>query len=188
MTDDAKKDYEHTTLTLPRDYYDLLQKLALEKRVPVSRLIWWALDNELDCTNPFDYPCPPPTTTFVEYAYTAEAQKMHDFLIKYPEGVTVDMLVVMRRQIGIPNKATVLLALRELLATSLAYQSNQAPKGTFFKKFGTNHTWIRLTNETLENIARNRKLLEEKKAKIEKKESSLDYKESLLKPPTKEWK
>lgn len=175
-------EFSKISLTLPADLNEILRKLAADRRLPISRLIWYALDNELESPNPFNYECPEPETVFVQYAYSEEAKKIYDFLRKFPEGLNTDMIMLMRRQIGLPNKITLMLALRELLNTTLVVESKVPPKGRFFAGLNPDLTWIRLSKETQEHLARQRKVLDAKKSKLEKKESRLEYKETLLKP------
>ena len=175
------EDFEKFSLSLPADMLDILREKAADRRLPISRLIWYALDNEMDSQEPFNYDCPKPETVFVQYSYTEEAKRIFEFLKRYPEGLNVDMIMLMRRRIGIPNKTILMLAIRELLATGMAVESRVAPKGKFFKDLHPDLTWIRLSRDTAEAIDKDRKALEIKKAKLQQKENRLDYKDSLIK-------
>lgn len=179
--------FQHVTGTVSADYIEILKKIAEQKGVPMSRLIAYAIDNELDAAEPFDYTCPRPTVQFVEYAYRDEAHKLYNFLCKFPEGASIDFINLSRRQIGIPNRQVVMLALRELLKTKLVFETTIKPRGKVFEKFGPGITWIKLSKDSIEAIERQQKALAEKKAKIEATESKLDHQQALIEGQTEEW-
>ncbi len=88
--------------------------------LPMSRLMAIAFDNELDQPVPFNYPCILPLTQYIEGAYTDEAGKLLRFLgATFPDGTGRDMLMLCRREIGIDNRETFMLAYRELLEMGL---------------------------------------------------------------------
>lgn len=182
-----REDFVQRSISITKEFDDLLNKLSKEKGLPYSVLIWIALDNEVDSVEPFSYDCPQPKTTFVEHSYTNETRKIFAFLKRHPLGITIQVLTLMRRMIGIPDRLTLSLALRELLHTKLAYLSNNKPRGQVYRPYSDDHIWIRLSKESLEHIERERKLLEKKKAQLEEDQQNLERREHATKPPTKEW-
>lgn len=100
---------------IPISLYTALKARSDKSGMPVSRLVCYAIDNELtNNPDPFSYPCPEPTNTFVEAAYTEEGGKIFRFLKKFgPHGV--DQLMMARRELGILDKLTFMLGLREIL-------------------------------------------------------------------------
>lgn len=90
-------------------YYSHLYKL------PISRIIAIAIDNELAREKPFELDTKMPTDDFVEHAYIDQAGALLDFM-KGREGFSIDQLLILRNDIGIPDKSVLLLALRECLA------------------------------------------------------------------------
>lgn len=99
----------------PTETYKLLTEMSDTLRVPVSRLILYAIDNELDQTKPFNYPLDwgslPP---FQEYQYAKEAANLLEFLSRLTYGLGVDHIIVMRRQYGIEDRQVAMMAYREL--------------------------------------------------------------------------
>jgi hypothetical protein len=115
-TDDAFKD---TTVYLPKSTYEILQNLSIEKRINISRLVAIAVDNELDCAVPFNYDLTLPTTKFIEFTFIEESAKLLSFFQKLPAGIGLDSVMLARRDIGIPDRAKLLGAVRELLENGL---------------------------------------------------------------------
>lgn len=104
---------------IPKKTVEMLEAISEDKRVPVSRLIAIAVDNELDCVPPFNYPTKRPDSEYVEFAYAEEAQKLLEFIERCPQGVGLDTLLLVRRDLGIEHRELVLLGYRELLEQGL---------------------------------------------------------------------
>lgn len=86
----------------------------------MSRLIAIAVDNELDTAAPFNYECELPKAPFVPYAYSTEASKMAHYIGAYfPTGATLESIMLCRRQFGIIDRLTVMLAFRELMENQI---------------------------------------------------------------------
>lgn len=174
-------DFFKISLSLPMSQYEELQRLSKERRLPMSRLVWYAIDNEMECAEPFNYLCEKPESTFVKHAYTAEAQKMSQFLFRYGEGgIDLPTMMILRRQMGIPSKTIFMLALRELLETKLAVESRVSPKGRFYRELSKDLVWVRLAGDMLEVMRREEKHLEKQKAKVAEKEADLQKKRELM--------
>lgn len=87
---------------------------AFEKKIPIYRLIEIALDNELSKERPFDMDFSLPTDETEEYAYAEQAGK----ILKAMEtigGAGLDQLVLLRHDIGIPDKLEFMYGFRECL-------------------------------------------------------------------------
>ena len=105
---------------LPKGTVALLRKFSTEKKLPMSRLVAIAVDNEIsESVSPFNYACPMPTSPFIEYAYADEAARVFRFLQGFPAGTTIDTIVLCRRDIGVESKDEVMLAIRELIEKNL---------------------------------------------------------------------
>ncbi len=104
---------------LPKKTVEMLEEISDDRRIPVSRLIAIAVDNELDCVPKFNYPIEAPASEYVEFAYADEAAKLLEFIEKCPHGVGLDTLLLVRRDLGIEDRAIVMLAYRELLKQGL---------------------------------------------------------------------
>lgn len=108
--------YEAIQISLPREVCELLRESSGEKLLPISRLIGYAIDNELECAVPFNYLCELPQTQYVKHAYAEEAGRIEKLLLKFPRGIGLDTLMLFRRSIGVPSKVTFMLGFRELIA------------------------------------------------------------------------
>lgn len=116
----------------PRGIAAAVKQKAEQAGLPVSRLFCIAVDNELDAPVPFNFPCLLPSNTYIEMAYAEEAQKIARYLTKFLNGTGRDQLMLCRRDIGIPNKTTFMLAYRELLEVGVI-EEVAVPKKVKFK-------------------------------------------------------
>lgn len=111
--------FAEVKIFLPKSLHFMLKAKSDKDRIPVSKLITIAVDNEMDVDTPFYYPAIVPTTPYVESAYVDEAGKLYSFLEKVEYGIGLEHLLLCRRDIGIEDKSTLLLAYRELLKNDL---------------------------------------------------------------------
>lgn len=100
---------------IPKTTFEFLREFSDHVRVPMSRLIAIAVDNELDQgENKFNYPDNLPDHV-EEFEYAAEAQKIIPVLEKCNAGMAVDTLLICRREIGIERREDMLGGIKELL-------------------------------------------------------------------------
>lgn len=130
-------------LYLPDETKKILKLKSEESGLPISRLIAIAIDNELDSPSPFTYLCSWPINEYIEYAYVEEAQKIYQYLLKFPSGIGRDLLMLHRRDIGVTNRNDLMLALRELLEKDMI-EEIPVPKNAKFKKYKKDYKYIRL--------------------------------------------
>lgn len=106
---------------IPEKTLEFLKEYSAAEKISVSRLIAIAIDNEMDCSPMFKYfteiPIDPP---YVEGAYHDQAVKLYRYLQKFSYGLSIDMIVLARREFGLLDRQEALLALRELLEKGLA--------------------------------------------------------------------
>lgn len=131
---------------VPRSILAELQRLSQEKGLPISRLILYAIDNELGSHAPFKYDCEVPVTPYKEHAYTEEAQKIYRYMYKFSAGLSQDQLTACRRDIGIPSKDAFLHGLRELL--NLRLLEYKKPSGKVkFKSYKDDYKVLRFAKD-----------------------------------------
>jgi len=94
-----------------------LNKISDEKRVPKSVLIARAIANELDSQTPFEFDVSMPDIAYVDEDVPGCVQ-LHKFIQSHP-GLSIEHLVILKEDIGINNKETLLLAYRRLLAVNM---------------------------------------------------------------------
>ncbi len=166
--DDLK--FQTVTVFFPRSVFKVLTERAEEMGLPVGRLIAIAVDNELDAPVPFNYPCQLPITTYIEHAYVEEAQKIVNYLNTMPNGMGREMLMLARRDIGIPNRDTLMAAYRELLQCGVIEEVNP-PARVKFKGYPAGYKYTRMVqvDKTVFITSRRKRLhaeMEELKAKM----------------------
>ena len=153
---------------LPESLYEELRKHAKNLKFPISRLVTYAIDNELEKQSPFSYSMLP-QPNFKAGDHEDDARKVANFLIRFPRGVGEDWLLLSRRDIGITDRSRCLNALRELRELSLLkYLKPQ----TWFKGYALDHRVVSLReipSHAIEEF-KQRKILKLKN-KIEKLES-----------------
>lgn len=127
-------------LHIPRSIYKILKDYSEQRRLPATRLVAYAIDNELDCNPSFNYPTIAPAMPYVPNAYAEEAGLILDFLKKhFKNGMGLDLLTLLRRDIGVPNKNTFLLGIRELQEAKLIEEVE--PRWSRFD-YGPNYKYL----------------------------------------------
>lgn len=107
-----------------------LKGLAALKKIPISRLIAIALDNELLKENPFDFNIElPESGEYNDFAHAHECGLIIDF-IKASRPTGLDILVLLRHDIGIPDKSTFLAAFKECIDNDVIEKFNPRRGGT----------------------------------------------------------
>lgn len=119
-------------------YYSQLYKL------PITRLIAIAIDNEcLKKENAFNVDLTlPESGENVEYAYAEQAGKILNYVRNLPFGTSLDMLYIVRHDIGISNKDVLLSAFKECLDKNML-EVYTPPRNMRTKRDDT--TYYRLT-------------------------------------------
>lgn len=101
---------------LPKSLYDYLKAKSTVLKMPMSRLVAWAVDNEItEGDGAFAYSHSLPTTVYVEGAYVDEGGLIYQYLMRNGTPLSIDQLVLARREVGIPDKVKLLLGIRELI-------------------------------------------------------------------------
>lgn len=116
---DPNDAFERVVIYVPKGTAALLRQASADLETPMSRLAAIAIDNELDAHAPFNYPCPMPEAPYVEYAYATEGGKIMRFLEHFPQGTSLDTLMLCRRDMGIESRAEFMLGYRELLEKNM---------------------------------------------------------------------
>lgn len=169
---DPNSPYKKIEVYVPKSIAEIIKKKAEEVNLPMSRLICFAIDNELDSTYPFNYLVQWPLNEYIEDAYAGEAQKIYQFMMKFPSGLGRDMLTLCRRDIGVLNKKDLMLGLRELVEKDLVEEAAPSKHTTF--TYSKDYKYYRLKHlQRSELINKKREQLEKLKAEIEQEEAKL---------------
>lgn len=124
-------DFTKIEINIPREMRTYIDEMSGKLKLPPWRLICYAIDNERDLQVPFNFLIEEPTNKYVEHAYHEEATKIYNFLRKFRNGLGRDVLMLFRRHIGIENKITMMLALRECLQKEVIFETTERPKRGF---------------------------------------------------------
>ncbi len=127
---------------IPKSLMDPLKDFAKGMCLPVSRLICYAIDNELEASIPFNYPCKLPESVYIRGTYSDEAMRVTDLMRKFTQGAGKDMIMMHRRAMGIPNRETLMLALREMLESGVV-EETVPPAKAKFKGYSHDYKYIR---------------------------------------------
>lgn len=162
--DDA---FDHITSHVPKGISRRLKAESELRQIPVSKLICYALDNELDCNPSFNYETKLPDSPYREFEYAEEAGKILQFLTRHFQdvGTGLDTLLLFRRDIGIESKERFLLGFRELLNKKLIEEFY--PRYAKFK-YGKDYRYYRPSDELLAKSKVKKRKAAPKKLDIEK--------------------
>lgn len=107
------------TVFISKGTAEKIKEISMNKDIPVSRLIAYAVDNELDCVEPFSYDYSLPSIAYVENAYSDQAMKVYEYMKQFPKGIGLDTLLMGRRDAGLPDRLDFLMGYRELIMSKM---------------------------------------------------------------------
>lgn len=117
-----ESDYLSITVFISRKTMAILDELSKSKMLPKSRLISYAIENEMESKYPFHLDIPEPDPA-VENEYAHEAKLIYEYLKRCPSGMGLDSLIMFRRDIGISDKKRLVGGYRELLNANMIEES-----------------------------------------------------------------
>lgn len=105
---------------------DKLIEYSKKYTQPITNLIAMAIENELLKDKPFKYDVSNPDDEYIEHAYIEEAIRIIAYM-KKSAGLSLENICLLRHDIGIPDKETLLLAFRECVLSGqlVAYKPKQ---------------------------------------------------------------
>ena len=110
---------EQITLTksgmLSQESIIKINQISKDRKVAITRLIGYAIDNELSKEIPFQFDYALPVDEYIENAYAVEANKILDYFKTINRGLPLDTLLLIREKIGVPDKQRLLYGMRECL-------------------------------------------------------------------------
>lgn len=174
--DDA---FEQLVVYIPKATARILRQKSEELGIPRSRLAAIAIDNELDATTPFHYPTPEPSNIYVEHAYANEASLLARFLGRFKQGMGLDMIMLSRRDIGIPNREELMLAVRELREADVLEEALPPKKLNYENPPSYRYLRIKGVKDTAE--------LRRKRAELAKLQEEVEKEENILKAKQQEF-
>ena len=116
------------------DYLNNLTKV--DGGLPISRYVQIAIDNEMDQEKPFNYPLTWPEGVYLEDQYAHEATLIFTFLRKYSmKGISLMMLLLLRREVGIESREKVYRGYVELLNSGMVEEFYPKHSGFTFPRW-----------------------------------------------------
>ena len=112
-------------------HHDALERFAKMYDLPISRLVAIAIDNEMEKDKPFKLDLKLPSE-YVEYAHAKEAGKILDFMRGLRIGMSLDLLYIMRHDIGISDRDLFLAGFKECIMKE-QIEKFEAPSTTKYK-------------------------------------------------------
>ncbi len=91
-----------------------IEEIAKSLGLPVSRLIAIAIEHEFEREKPFEYDMRLPKEEMIEMSYPDEGYRIIEYMKKF-SGISQDLMVILRHDMGISDRATFLLALRDCI-------------------------------------------------------------------------
>ena len=131
------------SVTLSNYHSKRLKDYALRMKLPLSRLIALAVDNELSKNEPFKGISFELFKDVQEYAYAKEAQRISDYMDKIGHAVTIDFLYSHRHDLPLETLEEVIGGFSELMRAGLLVESKPA----FVKPIKGGHKYYKLYDE-----------------------------------------
>lgn len=133
-------------------HVEKLKFYAKRHKMPMSRLIGIAIDNEMFDSNldekiPFQLNTKLPDSDYIEYTFAHDASKIVRFLKGLKVGMSLDLLIILRHDMNIPDKSIFLEAFRECLEQNMvefydAPRSVKYPEETILYRLKTNNPTV----------------------------------------------
>lgn len=120
-----------------RKHFEQLLVLSRILKLPVSRLICIAVDNEFQKEEPFKLNLELNQDEYVEYAFADEAGKLMNFMKGLRNGMSLDLLYVLRKDIGIPDRTIFLQAFNECVKQGIIESYINPPSVKYNNSFET---------------------------------------------------
>lgn len=103
-------------------HYETLLRISQKRNIPISRLICIAIDNELLKERIFELETELPTAN-TDHVYADEAGRILAFMKKHDAALTLDNFLLLRFDIGVPDRQVFLEAFSVLIANDYIYES-----------------------------------------------------------------
>lgn len=100
---------------VPKYHLEKVRKISKSRKISMARLVAFAIDRELQIERPFDFDCSLEGIDNIEYAYADEAGRILNFIKTLRIGAGLDVLVLCRFEMNIPDKSVFLAAFKECL-------------------------------------------------------------------------
>jgi hypothetical protein len=119
----------HRSTNISKHANDKLRGISLYKKLTMSKLIAIAIDNELSKPKPFELDLTlPDLDDYEEFAFADQACILVDYMRKLRVGAGLDVLMLLRHDIGLPDPQQFLCAFAECLKNEVIEPFLPKPK------------------------------------------------------------
>lgn len=110
-----------------------IRNAAEKQMMPMSRIVGLAFDAEMERNPALKYELELPSVDeYIEYAFAAEAGKVLDYIKKLPKaGLSIDLLYILRHDIGISDKEILFGAFTELIQKGFVKETEPPNVGSY---------------------------------------------------------
>ena len=141
MTD--KLELKRISSNISPIHHEVIESKAKECTQTISRMLYILIDNALTkLEDPFEFDITIPSDEYVENAFASEAQKIIEY-ISINRSTSLDMLLLLRASIGIPNKNSFLRGFRECLMQN-RIESYEPEPTSYIKEFPKGCVYYRI--------------------------------------------
>lgn len=112
--------------TMPRALYNRVKEYSDKMEIPLTRLINYAIYNEMEMSNAFEFDMTMPNKEYVPMEFAKEASLLMNLINDMPndKGLGLDQLLLAKEAARIYDKDTLLLAYRELIENKMVYETH----------------------------------------------------------------
>lgn len=104
---------------VPKHQFEKLKNIVSLRHTSMTILLSLMIDKELEGDKPFDFDLTLAGEEVEEYAYAEQASKLIDFMVKYDKPLKMTSLLMLRYDIGIPDRDDFLGSFNELLVKKM---------------------------------------------------------------------
>lgn len=154
---------------IPKFHDNALREISKKRKISISRLVAFAIDNELCSERPFKFDTELSTEEIVEYAYADEAGKILNFVKTLRIGAGLDILLLLRFEMGVPNKSVFLAAFKECLDKGMLEAFvPPVPRGRNVPPVPEGYFYYRISNQPTAKQIKNKASRYDKYLKLKK--------------------
>lgn len=122
-----------------------IMEIVFKKKIPITRLLAYALDQELEKEKPFEhFTYRLPNDEMVEYSHIDEATKILQYM-KNVEGLGIDQIISVRYDIGVPDIQSLLYGIRECVDKKMLEEYNPRVNVRQRTEYPKDYKFYRLT-------------------------------------------
>ena len=150
----AKKKLENDkftelTLQVPNFMHDRIREFSQKRELPMSRLALYAIYNELEQSNPFNFEMEMPNSEYIESQYAQQAANLFKLITYFPIGQGLDYLLMLKEEAKIYTKEEFMLAYRELLKSDMIELVYPVEAKT---KYHKDYRYVRSARHTIKEL------------------------------------